>query len=179
MKALGASNIGIYDTNMEYPRKPRAVPTVKMMNEKPAEKKKYHVGYVAGVFDLFHIGHLNLLRRAKEQCDYLIVGVVTDEGVIKNKKTNPVVPFEERVQIVQACRYVDEAVGIPLEFCDTKDAYLKFQFDAQFSGSDYEDDPAWGQKQEFLREHGAELVFFPYTKSTSSTKRKEEIKGRN
>ena len=172
VKQLGASNIGIYDTNMEYPRKQR---TSSLQPSCAEEKKKYHVGYVAGVFDLFHIGHLNLLRRAKEQCDYLIVGVVTDEGVRKNKKTECFIPFEERLAIVSACRYVDEAVGIPLEFSDTKDAYLKFQFDVQFSGSDYVGDPAWQNKREFLREHGAELVFFPYTESTSSTRIKGMI----
>ncbi len=173
VKELGATNIGVYDTNMEYPRKQKAV--LMESASKQQEKKKYHVGYVAGVFDLFHIGHLNLLRRAKEQCDYLIVGVVTDEGVRKNKKTDSFIPFEERLALVAACRYVDEAVGIPLEFCETKDAYLKFQFDAQFSGSDYSKDPAWLKKREFLRERGAELVFFPYTESTSSTQLKAMI----
>lgn len=173
VKALGATNIGIYDTNMEYPRKPKML--VSINKEKESKPKKYHIGYVAGVFDLFHIGHLNLLKRAKEQCDYLIVGVVTDEGVRKNKHTETFIPFEERLEIVQACRYVDEAVGIPYEFCDTKDAYLKFQFDAQFSGSDYVDDSDWKRKQVFLREHGAELVFFPYTESISSSKLKQII----
>lgn len=102
-------------------------------------------------------------------------GGVTDEGVRKFKNTESVIPFEERLKIVEACRYVDQAVGIPLEFYDTKDAYLKFQFDVQFSGSDYSEDPVWQKKREFLREHGAELVFFPYTESTSSTRIKEMI----
>ena len=124
----------------------------------------------AGVFDLFHIGHLNLLRRAKEQCDYLIVGVVSDEGVRKNKHTEPFIHFEERLQMVRACKYVDEAVKIPLIYCDTADAYRKFRFDAQFSGSDYEHSTAWLNKQAFLRSRGSEMVFFPYTESTSSTK---------
>lgn len=176
LKEMGISDIGIYDTNMEYPRRPRA------LNESAAsgstERKKYHVGYVAGVFDLFHIGHLNLLRRAKEQCDYLIVGVVTDDGVRKNKCVESCVPFEERLALVQACRYVDEAVGIPLGFGDTRDAYLKYKFDVQFSGSDYAEDPVWLEKREFLRRHGAELVFFPYTQSTSSTKLKQLIDSR-
>ena len=139
------------------------------------EKKKYHIGYVAGAFDLFHIGHLNLLRRAKEQCDYLIVGVVTDEGIRVHKHTDSFICFEERLEIVSSCKYVDEAVGIPLEFYDTKDAYLRFQFDVQFSGSDYSGDAGWQKKREYLRSHGAELVFFPYTESTSSTKIKEMI----
>lgn len=172
VKSLGAKNIGIYDTNMEYPRKIKQVASVQ---SKSGIFKKYHTGYVAGVFDLFHIGHLNLLRRAKEQCEYLIVGVVTDEGVIQNKKTEPFIPFKERLEVVQACRYVDEAVGIPLQFCDTKDAYLKFQFDVQFSGSDYVNDPSWLAKKAFLQERGADLVFFPYTESTSSTKIKAMI----
>lgn len=181
IKALGATNIGIYDTNLEYPRKPRAIVTYTAKGGLQKEivntvvQKKYHIGYIAGVFDLFHMGHLNLLRRAKEQCDYLIVGVVTDEGVIKNKKTTPFIPIEERLAIVEACRYVDEAVAIPLEFFDTKDAYLKFQFDVQFSGSDYYNDPDWIVKREFLNKRGAELVFFPYTESTSSTKIKAII----
>lgn len=175
VKEWGARNVGVYDTNMEYPRRqrPAAIP----VKSDHGPQKKYHTGYVAGVFDLFHIGHLNLLRRAKEQCDYLIVGVVTDEGVQKNKGSHTFIPFEERLAVVEGCRYVDEAVGIPLEFCDTKDAYLKFQFDVQFSGSDYVNDPSWLRKQEFLREHGAELVFFPYTETTSSTMIKERIRG--
>lgn len=176
VKKMGATNIGIYDTNMEYPRKQKAV--IVSGSSQKTERKKYHVGYVAGVFDLFHIGHLNLLKRAKEQCDYLIAGVVTDEGVRKFKNTESFIPFEERLEIVSACEYVDQAVGIPLEFYDTKDAYLKFQFDVQFSGSDYSDDPVWQKKREFLREHGAELVFFPYTESTSSTRIKEMIEKR-
>ncbi len=172
VKKLGATNIGVYDTNTEYPRKQKVAAISSIQGE---EKKKYHVGYVAGVFDLFHIGHLNLLKRAKEQCDYLIVGVVTDEGVRVHKHTDSFICFEERIEIVRACKYVDEAVGIPLKFYDTKDAYLKFQFDVQFSGSDYSEDAGWKKKQEYLRSHGAELVFFPYTESTSSTRIKEMI----
>jgi len=139
--------------------------------------KKYNVGYVAGVFDLFHIGHLNLLRRAKEQCNHLIVGVVTDEGVIRHKKSNPKIPFEERIAIVRACRYVDEAVEIPLDQGDTDEAYRRYRFDVQFSGSDYADDPKWMAKKDFLQRHGADLVFFPYTEGISTTQLKEIIKG--
>ncbi|MDE7267402.1 MAG: adenylyltransferase/cytidyltransferase family protein [Lachnospiraceae bacterium] len=140
-----------------------------------ANEKKYNIGYVAGVFDLFHIGHLNLLRRAKEQCNYLIVGVVTDEGVIKHKKSNPKIPYEERVAIVRACRYVDEAVEIPLDNGDTDEAYRRYRFDAQFSGSDYADDPKWQAKKDFLQMHGADLVFFPYTEGISTTQLKDMV----
>ncbi|MBD5503058.1 MAG: adenylyltransferase/cytidyltransferase family protein [Lachnospiraceae bacterium] len=138
--------------------------------------KRYHIGYVAGVFDLFHIGHLNLLRRAKEQCDYLIAGVVTDEQVINTKKTRPYIPFEERLAIVQACRYVDEAVEIPIDRPDTQDAYYMYHFDAQFSGSDYADDSYWLSKKLFLQQHGSDLVFFPYTEGISSTGIKEQLR---
>lgn len=141
--------------------------------------KKYHIGYVAGVFDLFHIGHLNLLRRAKAECDHLIVGVVTDEQVIENKKTKPCIPFAERMAIVQACRYVDEAVAIPADDPGTEAAYYKYRFDAQFSGSDYADNPYWISKKVFLEQHGSELVFFPYTENVSSTEIKERIEERD
>lgn len=137
--------------------------------------KKYHVGYIAGVFDLFHIGHLNMFRRAKEQCDYLIVGVVTDEGVRKYKEVDPFIPFAERIEMVRSCRYVDEAVEIPLNYNGTRDAWKLYQFDCQFSGSDYVDNPDWLAEKEFLEKHGAEMVFFPYTESTSSTRIKSLI----
>ena len=134
---------------------------------------------MAGVFDLFHIGHLNLLRRAKAECDHLIVGVVTDEQVIEDKKTKPCIPFAERMAIVQACRYVDEAVAIPADDPGTEAAYYKYRFDAQFSGSDYADNPYWISKKIFLEQHGSELVFFPYTENVSSTEIKERIEERD
>lgn len=169
----GVKNIGIYDTNIEYPR--NTVQRVVLQDEQVSAPKKYHIGYIAGVFDLFHVGHLNMFKRAKEQCDYLIVGVVTDEGVRKNKKTEPFIPFEERIEMVRSCRYVDEAVEIPLNYCGTRDAYRLYHFDCQFSGSDYVDNPNWLAEKEFLEKQGAELVFFPYTESTSSTKIKAMI----
>ncbi len=140
-----------------------------------APAKKYHVGYIAGVFDLFHKGHLNLLRRAKEQCDFLIVGVVSDAGVRKFKQVEPFIPEEERLEIVRACRYVDQAEILPLSFAGTRDAWHLFHFDVQFSGSDYQENAAWLSEREFLKRQGADLVFFPYTQSTSSTRIKSLI----
>lgn len=169
----GIKNIGVYNAWLPYPQHKKRQ-TFSALNPL-TEKKKYRIGYVAGVFDLFHIGHLNLLRRAKAECEYLIVGVVTDEGVRRNKHIEPVIPFEQRLAVVQGCRYVDEAVEIPLIYCDTQDAWRKYQFDVQFSGSDYEHDHLWLEKQRFLRAHGSDLVFFPYTETTSSTQIKREI----
>ena len=176
LQEMGAKFVGIYDTNKEYSRK--AIPMTIPADSLEESVKKYHVGYIAGVFDLFHVGHLNMFKRAKEQCDYLIVGVVTDEGVRKNKKTEPFIPFEERIEMVRSCKYVDEAVEIPLNYAGTRDAYRLYHFDAQFSGSDYVDNPDWLAEKEFLEKHGAELVFFPYTEATSSTKIKKLIESK-
>ena len=139
------------------------------------DKKPYNVGYIAGVFDLFHIGHLNMFKRAKEMCNYLIVGVVSDEGVRLDKQAEPFVPFEERIEMVRSCRYVDEAVKLPVGFAGTRDMFRVYHFDVQFSGSDYENDPVWLSEKEFLEKNGSTMVFFPYTQSTSSTKLKKAI----
>ncbi len=172
LESMEIYNFSIYDSYLEYPRKQMVAKSINDENI----LKKYNVGYIAGVFDLFHIGHLNLLRKAKEQCNYLIVGVVTDEGVRKHKKTNPEIPFQERKEIVGACKYVDEVVEIPLDWGGTDEAYRRYQFDVQFSGDDYANDPGWIASKKLLQKHGADLVFFPYTKSTSSTKIKESLK---
>ncbi len=158
---LGAKQVGIYDWERIYPGRQGIC---------SRGGRPYHIGYVAGVFDLFHVGHVNLLRRAKEQCDYLIAGVSADAYVRNRKGKEPVVPFEERLQMVRSCRYVDEAAAIPYEFRGTVEAFQKYHFDVQFSGSDYKDDPWWLGQKEWLREHGADLVFFPYTEQTNSTK---------
>ena len=167
---LGVKEYSIFDPEKTYPRKRKAFSQETENTQKETIVKKYHVGYIAGVFDLYHVGHLNMFRRAKEQCDYLIVGVVTDEGVRKYKKTEPFVPFEERIELVRSCRYVDEAVEIPLNYGGTRDAYRLYHFDCQFSGSDYVENPDWMAEKAYLEKHGAEMVFFPYTERTSSTK---------
>lgn len=170
LSEMGIKNISVYNPALDYERPVRLAD-----RHESTAPKRYHIGYVAGVFDLFHIGHLNLLRRAKEQCDYLIAGVVTDEQVINAKKTRPYISFDERIAIVQACRYVDEAVKIPVDQPGTEDAFYKYHFDAQFSGSDYADDPYWLAKKAFLQQHGSDLIFFPYTQGTSSTEIKDQL----
>lgn len=192
----GIEDYHIYDPGNDYPNKRREnvrkrlsqLPvndgnaddngSENVQKETAHNDKPYNIGYIAGVFDLFHIGHLNMFRRAKELCNYLIVGVVSDEGVRIGKQAEPFVPFDERIEMVRSCRYVDEAVKLPPNFADTEDMYKVYHFDVQFSGSDYEHDPYWLARKDFLEKHGSTLVFFPYTQSTSSTKLKKAIDAR-
>lgn len=135
--------------------------------------KKYKVGYTTGVYDMFHVGHLNLLKRAKEMCDYLIVGVTTDKLTsYKNKKA--VIPFEDRMQIVQAIRYVDEAV--PQVNMDKMAAWEKYHFDAMFVGDDWKGTEKWNRLEEDFRKVGVDIVYFEYTKKISSTMLREQLK---
>ena len=180
LDAMGITEYAIFDPSKAYPRKRHPLTEESAMSfdhstVPESGGKKYHIGYIAGVFDLYHIGHLNMFRRAKEMCDYLIVGVVSDEGVLHNKRTEPFVPFKERIEMVRSCRYVDEAVEIPYMYGGTEEAWKMHHFDVQFSGSDYVNDPGFAHYKKFLEDHGATLEFFPYTQSTSSTKIKELI----
>jgi len=129
--------------------------------------KKYKVGYTTGVFDLFHIGHLNILKRAKEQCDHLIVGVSTDEVVQGYKKKKPVIPFEERIAIVEAVKYVDEVV--PQTSMDKFAAWENLKFNAIFHGDDWKGSKMYEEIEKKFSAVGVEMVYFPYTKGTSST----------
>lgn len=130
------------------------------------EMEKYKIGYTTGVFDLFHIGHLNLLRRAKERCEYLIVGVSSDELVsYKNKRA--VIPFEERIQIVQSIRYVDQAV--PQYNMNKMEAWGKYHFDVMFVGDDWKNTEKWNNYEKEFNAIGVDIIYFPYTRNTSST----------
>ena len=124
------------------------------------------IGYTTGVFDLFHIGHLNLLRKAKEQCDHLIVGVSTDELVMYKHK-HAVIPFEERIEIVKAIKYVDEVV--PQANMNKMEAWEKLHFNVMFVGDDWKGTPKWDAYEKQFAEVGVKIVYFPYTKGTSST----------
>ena len=124
------------------------------------------IGYTAGVYDLFHIGHLNLLRNAKAQCDKLIVAVTSDEAAqYKNKK--PFISQEERMEIVKAIRYVDEVVL--QDDLDKVKAWDKYHYDVLFVGSDWKGTDKWNKYEAELKLKGARVVYLPYTKTTSST----------
>ena len=132
------------------------------------------IGYTTGVYDMFHIGHLNILKRAKEQCDYLIVGVSTDELVLKEKNKTPVIPWEERAEIIGAIRYVDEVVVQPDK--DKMAAWERYHFDKMFVGSDWQGTSQWKRFEEQFAEVGVEIVYLPHTDGISSTKLTHIIK---
>ena len=141
------------------------------------EQKPYQIGLLMGVFDMFHIGHLNLIRRAKERCEYLRIGVLSDELVAKYKNKYPVIPLDERVEILEAIRYVDEVVSID----DNPSRIMEWNrrpFDCFFSGDDYNGNSYWEWEREELRKLGADMEFFPYTQKQSTTKIRDKIEKR-
>jgi len=125
------------------------------------------VGYAAGGFDLFHVGHLNILRHAKSRCDHLIAGVVSDERLIATKGTTPVVPLAERLEIVRHIDVVDEAVA---EDAEKIDMWRALRFDVFFKGDDWRDTEKGRRVEAELAPYGVRVVYFPYTMSTSSTR---------
>jgi choline-phosphate cytidylyltransferase/glycerol-3-phosphate cytidylyltransferase len=125
------------------------------------------IGYTTGVFDLFHKGHVNLLRNAKSLCDKLIVGVSVDD-LVNYKGKNPVIKFEDRLEVVRACRFVDLAV--PQEDMNKLDAYNRYKFNLMFVGDDWYQSEKWTSIEESLTKKGIKIIYFPYTKGTSSTK---------
>lgn len=126
------------------------------------------VGYAPGAYDLFHVGHLNILKRAKSHCDYLIAGVVSDEMCLRAKGHLPVVPAEERLEIVRNIRIVDEVYleTVP----DKMEAWKDLHFDRIFKGDDWRGTPKGDALEARFGAIGVEVVYFPYTSSTSSTK---------
>jgi len=129
--------------------------------------KKYKVGYTTGVFDLFHIGHLNILRQAKEMCEYLIVGVSTDELCESYKGKKPIIPFVERAAIVNAIKYVDEVVSQTV--LDKTEAYKRLSFNVIFHGDDWKGSDLYIKTEEVFKCMNVDMVYFPSTRGTSST----------
>ncbi len=124
------------------------------------------IGYTTGVFDLFHVGHVNILRNTKAFCDKLIVGVTTDE-LVSYKLKKAVIPFEERIEIVRSCKYVD--VAIAQTDMDKMEAWNKLKFDIMFVGDDWFKSEKWHDLEDQFKEVGVRIIYFPYTKGTSST----------
>ena len=125
------------------------------------------IGYTTGVFDLFHVGHLNVLKRAKRMCNELIVGVTTDELVYERKNKYPVISFTERVEIVKAIRYVDEIVV--QDSMDKILAWEKLKFNIMFVGDDWKDTEKWNEIEIQMNNVGVSIMYLPYTKTTSSS----------
>lgn len=136
-------------------------------------KKPYTVGYTTGVFDMFHVGHLNILKKAKERCDYLIVGISTDELVESYKNKRPVVPFLERVQIVESIKYVDKVVI--QEHREKYRAWEEIKFDKMFVGSDWKGSKLFSELELEFNKVDVEIVYFDYTTGTSSTLLRDKI----
>lgn len=165
------------DNYMEFPPKEKRVThnpvKISFDTTKQSESletnstKKYKIGYTTGVFDMFHIGHLNILRQAKEQCEYLIVGVSDDELVQKYKNKSPIIRFEERKRIVEAIKYVD--LVVEQETMDKLEAWNKLHFDVIFHGDDWKGSNMYNEIEEKLKKVGCEIVYLPHTEGTSST----------
>jgi glycerol-3-phosphate cytidylyltransferase len=136
--------------------------------------KKYKIGYTTGVFDLFHIGHLNILRRAKEQCEYLIVGVSTDDLVQSYKHKLPVIPFEHRKAIVEAIRYVDKVV--PQLTMDKMQALEEVGFDVMFHGDDWKGTELYNNYEIEFAKKNAVIEYLTHTDGVSSTAIAEKMR---
>lgn len=132
------------------------------------------VGYTTGVYDMFHIGHLNVIAKAKEQCDYLIVGVSTDALVQAEKGKTPVIPYEERAAIIGAIRYVDKVVEQPDK--NKMAAWERYHFNKMFVGSDWKGTPQWEEYEKQFAPLGVEIVYLPHTDGISSTMLTDVIK---
>ena len=131
------------------------------------------IGYTTGVFDMFHIGHLNILRRAKEKCDYLIVGVSTDECVESYKHHTPMIPFEQRAAIVEAIKYVDEVV--PQATMDKMEFLKQRHFDVMFHGDEWKGTELYNKYEQEFAQYGARIEYLSHTDGISSTMLRERI----
>ena len=134
------------------------------------------VGFTAGAFDMFHIGHLNLIKNAKARCDYLIVGVNTDALIASYKNKNVIVPLEERMQIVGALKYVDEVEVV--DTLDKVEMWKRKKFDVVFIGDDWKGTKRWDRTETELHKNcGVNVIYLPYTKGTTSTILREKLIG--
>ena len=136
--------------------------------------KKYKIGYTQGTYDLFHVGHLNVINHAKEQCDYLIVGVSTDEVVESYKHHKPIIPYEQRAAIVEAIKFVDEVV--PQTTMDKLEFLKQRHFDVMFHGDEWKGTELYNKYEKEFAEYGAHIKYLSHTDGISSTMLREIIK---
>lgn len=139
---------------------------------------KYNIGFTTGVFDLFHIGHLNILKNAKSRCHYLIAGVLSDELAAQDKGRIPIIPYEERAEIIRSCGFVNQVVKIDFHNTDKMVCFKELHFGCLFAGGDHADDDYWLTLRDRLLSVGSNLEFFPYTKMTNSSVLRESLKDR-
>lgn len=135
--------------------------------------KKYKIGYTTGVYDMFHVGHLNILKRAKEQCEYLIVGVSTDEVVMSYKNKRPIIPFDQRCAIVEAIKYVD--IVVPQNDMNKIEAVKRLEANVVFVGSDWQGSSQWLEYERLFAEVGCAVEYLSHTDGISSTMLREKI----
>lgn len=136
-------------------------------------QKKYKIGYTTGVFDMFHVGHLNILKRAKEQCDYLIVGVSTDELVEEYKNKTPIIPFENRAAIVEAIKCVDKVVK--QSTMDKIEAWKELHFDVMFHGNEWKGTELYNAYEREFAKVGVHIEYLPHTEGVSSSMLRDKI----
>lgn len=134
----------------------------------------YKVGYTQGVFDLFHIGHLNLINNAKNQCEHLIIGVNSDRLVSEYKNKIPVINEEDRATIVRNIKAVDKCIIV--DTLNKEEIYIKYPFDVVFIGDDWKGNDRWVKTEEQLKEYGVKVVYLPHTPNVSSTELRGEVK---
>lgn len=135
--------------------------------------KKYKLGYTSGVYDMFHVGHLNILEQAKSQCEYLIVGVTTDDLCYERKKKKPIINQEDRIRIVRAIKYVDDVIF--QESMDKLEIVNKYGIDVVFVGSDWRGTEAWDEYEKQFKQFGCDVVYIDHTNGISSTILREQL----
>ena len=140
--------------------------------------KKYKKGFTAGVFDMFHVGHLNLLKRCKENCDYLMVGVLADQFAYEMKGKYPVISLEDRMEILKSIRYVDEVIPVDYHNTHKPDAWQLYHFDVCFSGDDHKAELGWIEERKQLNLMGSEIIYLPYTERVSTTMLRSKLRDR-
>ena len=135
--------------------------------------KKYQIGYTTGVFDLFHKGHVNFLKAAKKFCDFLIVGVTTDELAKQEKIKTPIINLEDRIDVLSACKYVD--LAIPHNNSDKIQMWYRLKYEILLIGDDWYGSPSYNVFEEQLKEKGVKLIYIPYTRGVSTSTIQERI----